>query len=129
MNQVVLRTLLEASGIEPVLVSNGQEALEAWRGGRWDVVLMDIQMPVMDGLAAARNIRAAERERGAVRTPIIALTANAMSHHAAEYRKAGIDALVAKPIDLTTLLETMAAVLEPADLRGSEAPEARRGAS
>jgi signal transduction histidine kinase/AmiR/NasT family two-component response regulator len=112
MNQVVLRTLLEASGIQPVLVSNGEEAVEAFERGRWDIVLMDIQMPVKDGVAAARSIRAAERGRGADRTPIIALTANAMNHHQAEYLSAGMDAIVAKPINLTVLLETMRAVLE-----------------
>ena len=83
-------------------------------------------MPVMDGVTATRNIRAAERERGAVRTPIIALTANAMAHHAAEYLTAGIDAVVAKPIELATLLETMVIVLEQAATPETEAPESRR---
>jgi CheY-like chemotaxis protein len=126
MNQVVLRTLLEASGIEPVLVSNGEEALDAWRDGQWDIVLMDIQMPVMDGVTATRNIRAAERERGAVRTPIIALTANAMAHDAAEYLRAGMDAVVAKPIDLATLLETMVVVLERVASPATGAPRSVR---
>jgi signal transduction histidine kinase/CheY-like chemotaxis protein len=126
MNQVVLRTLLEASGIRPVLVSNGEEVLEAFESGRWDIVLMDIQMPVKDGVAAARSIRAAERRRGAVRTPIIALTANAMNHHRAEYLSAGMDAMVAKPIDLAVLLEAMRAALET--VAGPEDLETRKSA-
>ena len=127
MNQLVLRTLLEASGIEVTMVSNGQEALDAWSDDRWDIVLMDIQMPVMDGVTATRNIRAAEHERGAAGTPIIALTANAMDHHMAEYLNAGIDAVVAKPIDLATLLGSIAAVLDNAAMRGARAPELRLG--
>jgi signal transduction histidine kinase/CheY-like chemotaxis protein len=111
MNQIVLRTLLEAAGICPVMVSNGEEAVAAWTSGGWDVVLMDIQMPVMDGVVAAQAIRAAERESGSARTPIIALTANAMDHHRSEYLDAGMDAVVAKPINLVVLLNTIQALL------------------
>jgi len=111
MNQIVLRTLLEASGIDPVIVSNGQEAVAAWASGRWDVVLMDIQMPVMDGVAATKAIRESERSAGLRRTPIIALTANAMDHHRAAYLRAGMDAQVPKPINLEVLLNTIQSIL------------------
>jgi signal transduction histidine kinase/AmiR/NasT family two-component response regulator len=104
VNQIVLRTLLEASGIHPVIVANGEEAVAAWKTGRWHAVLMDIQMPVMDGVTATRAIRAAERLAGLRPTPIIALTANAMDHHRAEYLSAGMDDLVPKPINLAVLL-------------------------
>jgi PAS domain S-box-containing protein len=114
-NQLVLKTLLEVADIEPTLVPNGREAFDAWRAGGWDVVLMDIQMPVMDGVAAVKLIRKAEREQGLPRTPIIAVTANAMPHHRIEYLAAGMDATVAKPIALETLLETIDAVLLPHD--------------
>jgi len=107
MNQIVLRTLLEASGMTAVMVSNGEEALAAWATGHWDIVLMDIQMPVMGGVAATRAIRESERAAGVRRTPIIALTANAMDHHRAEYLQAGMDALVPKPINLDALLTTI----------------------
>jgi signal transduction histidine kinase len=113
MNQIVLRTLLEASGIQVVMVANGQEAVDAWAPGRWDVVLMDIQMPVMDGVEATRIIRDAERRGRLPRVPIIAVTANAMDHHRAEYLGAGMDALVAKPINLEVLLQTMQSLLTP----------------
>ena len=114
VNQMVLRTLLEACGVELTLVSDGQQAVEAWRDGRWDMVLMDIHMPVMDGVAALGAIREAEHNTGRARTPIIALTANAMDHHRSEYSRLGMDALIAKPIDLEVMIRTMGSVLERA---------------
>src|ERR1700761_5841207 len=84
-NQLVLKTLLSQAGVTPTMVENGRAALEAWEANRWDVILMDIQMPVLDGMAAARAIRAREAETGRSRTPIIAVTANAMTHQVAEY--------------------------------------------
>jgi CheY-like chemotaxis protein len=113
INQLVLKALLGGVGIEPVLVSNGQEALDAWRAELWDIVLMDIQMPVMDGLTAVNRMRAAERREGRPRTPVIAVTANAMTHQKAEYLAADMDAVVTKPIDLACLLQAMDAALEP----------------
>ena len=75
---------------------------------------MDVQMPVMDGPTAARAIREREAEQGLARTPIIALTANAMAHHEAEYRAAGMDVLVPKPVELERLIGAIAAVTEGA---------------
>jgi signal transduction histidine kinase/CheY-like chemotaxis protein len=112
-NQLVLRTLLGQVGLDPHVVSDGAQAVEAWRAGRWDVVLMDVQMPVMDGLAATRRIREIEAADGRARTPIVALTANAMSHQAAEYVAAGMDGLAPKPIQIEQLIAAIAAVLEP----------------
>lgn len=107
MNQHVLKTLLNAIGIEPVIVSNGKEAVASWRCAPWDIVLMDVQMPVMDGVSALRLIRETETAEGRDRTAVIALTANAMPHHVTEYLAAGMDAVVAKPIDLTLLVQAM----------------------
>ena len=95
VNQLVLKTLLNQVGIEPTVVTNGEEALAAWHREEWDAILMDVQMPVMDGPTATRPIRVRESEAGRRRTPIIALTANAMSHHVAEYLAAGMDSHVA----------------------------------
>ncbi|MET0271874.1 MAG: ATP-binding protein [Phenylobacterium sp.] len=117
-NRLVLKTLLEQVGLHAHIVENGQEAVEAWRAGRWHVILMDIQMPVMDGVTAAKEIRLAEAVGGLPRTPIIALTANAMSHHKSEYSDAGMDALVPKPIQLPDLIATLQRVVEDG---GSEA--------
>ena len=108
VNQLVLRTLLAQVGIEPMIVANGAEALAAFDQGPWDLILMDVQMPVMDGPSATRAIRAREAERGAAPTPIIALTANAMSHQLDEYRAAGMDGLLAKPIEIARLYEVLA---------------------
>jgi signal transduction histidine kinase len=113
MNQAVLRALMEAIGAELVVVGDGRQAVEAWRSGRWDAVLMDVQMPVMDGVAAALEIRRIEQKKRLPRTPIIALTANTMDHHRQEYLAAGMDALAPKPIDLNFLVQTLQAVLEP----------------
>jgi CheY-like chemotaxis protein len=107
INQLVLRALLEQLGLRPEIVASGEEAVEAWRRGTWDLVLMDVQMPVMDGPAATRRIRALEREMGLARTPIVALTANAMSHQVEQYLAAGMDGFVAKPIEIAKLYEAI----------------------
>ncbi len=120
VNRLVLSTLLEQFGAAPVMVENGALAIEAWRTGDWDVILMDIQMPVMDGLTAARAIRAEEARSGRPRTPIIALTANAMAHQVAEYRAAGMDGHVSKPIVVKDLIEALRG-LGAADERGGVA--------
>ena len=118
-NQLVLRTLLAQEGVELFLVENGAEALHAWRGSVFDLILMDIQMPVMDGLAAVRQIRTEEARLTAARTPILAVTANVMNHQLAEYRDAGMDGYVSKPIDVACLFSALNAALHPAD--GAEA--------
>src|SRR5260221_12948807 len=79
VNQLVLKTLLHQMGVDPTVVENGKLAFEAWEEGDWDVILMDVQMPIMDGLTATGAIRNREADTGRPRTPIIALTANAMS--------------------------------------------------
>ena len=74
---------------------------------------MDIQMPVMDGVTAIRTIREIERRERRARTPVIALTANAMAHHQVEYLAAGMDAVVAKPINLPVLLQAIDDATDP----------------
>ncbi len=112
VNQLVLRTLLNQAGVDPIIVSNGLEAVAAWRDREWDVILMDVRMPVMDGLEASRKIRLLENQLGRKRTPIIALTANAMSHQLAEYMEAGMQSLVAKPIDVEKLFSAIQFALD-----------------
>ena len=102
-NQLVLRTILQSFGVELEMVDNGLQAVEAWEHRRFDIVLMDIQMPEMDGVAATRAIRAAEQKTGRARTPIVAVSANAMAHQVKEYMAAGMDGHVAKPIELAKL--------------------------
>jgi len=114
VNRLVLQTLLQQVGIEPTLVCNGVEALAAWHAGDWDVILMDVQMPVLDGVSATQAIRAEEAETGRPRTPIIALTANVMSHQVEGYRAAGVDDVVGKPLEIGRLLQVMAQHLDAA---------------
>jgi PAS domain S-box-containing protein len=115
VNRFVLQTLLNQFGIEPTMTANGQEALDAWRAAEWDVILMDMQMPVMDGLDATRAIRSEEATLKRVRTPILALTANAMPHQVAECLASGMDALVAKPIDIRAMMTAIHLAIEPPD--------------
>ncbi|HET9159589.1 MAG TPA: ATP-binding protein, partial [Caulobacteraceae bacterium] len=110
-NRLVLSTLLSQIGADVDVVCDGKEAVEAFESGDWDLILMDVHMPNMDGLAATQAIRQIEALRGARRTPIIALTANAMAHHRAEYAKAGMDTMVAKPVKLTELIAAIQDVL------------------
>ena len=114
MNQLVLKTLLGPLTIDLHIVNDGEEAVAAWSDSHWDAILMDIQMPGMDGPTATRLIRAREEAEGRPRTPIIALTANAMSHHEREYLSAGMDALTPKPIELERLLGALDTVLSGA---------------
>jgi CheY-like chemotaxis protein len=111
VNQQVLSVLLNQIGIEPVFVVNGEEAVAAWRDGAWDLILMDIQMPVMDGVTATRMIRAAEMAEGRSRTRIIALTADAMTDQVEAYGDAGMDGLIAKPLSAANLFEVLNGVL------------------
>jgi signal transduction histidine kinase/CheY-like chemotaxis protein len=113
-NQLVLTTLLQQMGVTPTIVENGALAVEAWRAGEFDLILMDMQMPVMDGLTAIRAIRDAERLSSRPRSPIIALTADVMSHHLEHYRLSGVDAVVAKPIQFVELARAIGSLLEPA---------------
>jgi CheY-like chemotaxis protein len=115
VNQMVLRTLLQQVGVEPVIVDDGAAAVAAWRAQPWDVILMDIQMPGMDGPSAVRAIREAEAGCGRRRTPIVALTANAMAHQVEEYAAAGMDGFIAKPIRVEELFAVLQQVLEDRD--------------
>ena len=121
INQLVLKTLLGQAGVDLHVVENGVQAVEAWRQGEWDVILMDVQMPVMDGVTATATIRAEEAAGRRRRTPIVALTANAMSHQVAEYAAAGMDDHVAKPIDAVRLFEVLQSVLDAADQEMAQA--------
>lgn len=115
INQLVLRTLLGHGGFTPTLASNGVDAMEIFASGDWDLVLMDIHMPVMDGIEATRQIRALELKTGRARTPILALTADALAHQVAEYGALGFDGHVAKPLEVSALFEAIASALEAED--------------
>jgi PAS domain S-box-containing protein len=103
-NQRVVQLILEPTGIVLTTVDNGQEAVEAFRPGLFDLILMDMQMPVMDGLAATRAIRDLEAKAGCPPTPIAMFTANAMDAHLALATEAGANHHIAKPITPDRLL-------------------------
>jgi CheY-like chemotaxis protein len=115
INQLVIKTLLDQVGVSPTVVTNGKLAVDAWDAQPWDVILMDVQMPVMDGPTATRLIRSRETQTGRARTPILALTANAMTHQVADYMAAGMDGHVAKPIEARLLFSALERALASAD--------------
>ncbi|MDO9336659.1 MAG: response regulator [Caulobacteraceae bacterium] len=102
-NQKVLRAVLDPLDVDLTITADGAAAVEAWRTGGFDLILMDIQMPVMDGVEATETIRAEERRRSLPRIPILALTANAMTYQVEQYLAVGMDGHVSKPIELQRL--------------------------
>lgn len=121
MNRRVVELLLAQSGMTITFAENGKEAVEKFCGGRFDLVLMDLQMPIMGGLAAMRAIRQWESENGRVHTPMLAVSANATDEHVQEAKDAGADDHVAKPIVRETLFEAIARYAKPSDEEGSAA--------
>ena len=122
-NRQVIELILGSVGVDLVSAENGAEAVDAFKVQLFDAVLMDLQMPVMDGFTAIALIRAHERETGAGHTPIIVVSANVQEQHLAASAKAGADSHLAKPILAPTLL----AALEDA-LSGAEPEPLRQGA-
>jgi hypothetical protein len=116
VNQQVAGTMLTRRGHHVDIVNNGQEGVDAVARQRYDVVLMDLQMPVLDGLAATAQIRA--NEKGA-RVPIIALTANAASGEREKVIAAGLDDYVAKPFRANDLIAAVELAAGPQELRQS----------
>jgi signal transduction histidine kinase/CheY-like chemotaxis protein len=112
VNRKVLAALLAAIGADLTLVENGREAIDAWSAGGFDLILMDIQMPEMGGVEATGRIRAAEAERGLPPIPIVALSANTMSHQVREYLAAGMNAHLAKPIEPAELFRVVREVAD-----------------
>ena len=108
VNQKVIQLQLDRLGHRALLVDNGQEALDRSGRGDIDLVLMDVQMPVMDGLQATRAIRQREQLLGGPRLPIVALTARAMREDVQACLDAGMDAYASKPVDRGQLIEAMA---------------------
>ncbi len=108
VNRMLAVRLLNKVGHRVTVAENGQIALDSWAATRPDVILMDVQMPVMDGLESTRLIRQRELEKGVERTPIIALTANAMSSDRERCLQVGMDAFLSKPFNAQDLLDVLA---------------------
>ncbi len=106
VNQKLAAKLLEKQGHTSLIANNGREAVEAWETEAFDAVLMDMQMPEMDGIEATKEIRAKERELGK-HIPIIAMTANVMRGDRERCLEAGMDDYIPKPVDVVKLVEVL----------------------
>lgn len=110
-NRSVLELMLTRCGAQVTTVDDGLQAVNAWKPGKFDAVLLDIAMPVMDGKGALEAIRAIEASTGSGRVPIIAVTANAMSHQIVEYLIWGFDSCVSKPLTMSDVTKAIRAML------------------
>ena len=123
VNQLVARRFLERLGARPTVVDNGLEAVQAVQDMHFDVVLMDVQMPKMDGLQATRHIRALDAPANTV--PILALTASVMPEERTAFYDAGMTSILSKPIQLEHLREALETyATKPAGMRASGSPPA-----
>jgi CheY-like chemotaxis protein len=114
VNQRVAQRTLQNLAAEVTIANNGAEALEHIAASSFDAVLMDCQMPVMDGFTATRRIRELELSRGGKRLPIIALTANVMSEDREKCLAAGMDAHLGKPIEPAQVIEALSRFMKAA---------------
>ena len=117
-NQKVVELILESVGVSPTIVENGQQAIDLLKTERFDVVLMDMQMPELDGLSATVLLREYERETGAPRTPVIMLTANALDEHIRSSHEAGADLHLSKPIHAQALIESIMSAISAEPVAG-----------
>jgi CheY-like chemotaxis protein len=110
MNQMVVRLMLEAAGVDLTVVEDGRQALDALKASHFDCVLMDINMPVMDGVTALSEIRSGAA--GAANTPVIALTASAMAGDRERFLKLGFDEHLGKPVKPLDLISAIAMAVD-----------------
>jgi CheY-like chemotaxis protein len=115
-NRRLAELILSSAGARVTPVSDGAQAVDAFRREPFDLVLMDLMMPVMDGAQAVRGIRAAEAAAAAARTPVIMLSATPLREHIERSMEAGADLHLAKPISATTLIEAISLALDAAVL-------------
>ncbi|EJL93859.1 signal transduction histidine kinase [Pseudomonas sp. GM102] len=99
----VIRGMLGKLNLQPDTASNGEEALMAMKAQRYDLVLMDCEMPILDGFSATQQLRAWEVGNQRIRTPVVALTAHILAEHKERARQAGMDGHMAKPVELSQL--------------------------
>jgi signal transduction histidine kinase/CheY-like chemotaxis protein len=110
-NQKVLRLILEPLGVDLTLCGDGKAALKAYQSNHFDVILMDMQMPVMDGLTATKAIREHEKTHHLPATPVVMVTANAMRQHRDQAIEAGANSHLAKPFTPVSLMHAIEAAL------------------
>lgn len=113
VNQKIAQKLLDKRGVVVTLACNGLEAVEKWRDGGFDLILMDCQMPIMSGYESTKQIRLEEGARNKTRIPIVALTAQALSGDREHCLEVGMDGYVSKPIDSRALVKELSRFLTP----------------
>ena len=119
INRRVIELMLDPSAVTLDMVADGAQAVAASGAKAYDLILMDMQMPVMDGLTAIRAIRAREAAEGRAPVPIVTLTANALPEHRRASEQAGADGFLTKPIDATALLEAVRGAAEARSLQSA----------
>ena len=114
VNQTVIKGMLKKLGIAAEVVDNGQSALDHYINSdlQYDIVLMDCEMPVLDGYAAASKIRDYEDQHSQPHTPIIALTAHVLPEHKINSKRSGMNDHLSKPVDISTLKEKLITYLK-----------------
>ncbi|MNM62334.1 Signal transduction histidine-protein kinase BarA [compost metagenome] len=117
----VIRGMLGKLNLQPDTASNGEEALQAMKAQRYDLVLMDCEMPILDGFSATQQLRAWEVGNQRTRTPVVALTAHILAEHKERARQAGMDGHMAKPVELSQLRELIEHWVAQRDLQNRTA--------
>ena len=123
VNQRLTSRLLERMGHRVTIAENGQTAVRLWSEQEFDLVAMDMQMPIMDGLEATEEIRAREKNSGK-HVPIVAMTANAFEEDRERCRRAGMDGYIAKPVSTKAIEMEIARVME-AQIRAEKLEDPR----
>jgi CheY-like chemotaxis protein len=106
-NQLFMELTLKKLGLSAEIAADGVEAVEKFRRNRYDLILMDENMPRLNGIAATRQIRQIEKEEGRTPTPIVSLTANALKEDRERFIEAGMNDYLAKPLDPDALVTTL----------------------
>ena len=110
-NQLIVKSMLRDLPIEITVANNGLEGFEAYEKGVFDLVLMDIQMPIMDGMECTEKIRHYEESTKKMRCPIMALTANVFTEDHEKFKRSGLDRILTKPVKKHTLINAINKIL------------------
>ncbi len=113
----VIRGMLGKLNLQPDTASNGEEALSAMKAQPYDLVLMDCEMPVLDGFSATEQLRAWEQSEQRPRTPVVALTAHILNEHKERARAVGMDGHMSKPVELSQLRDLIEHWIAERELR------------
>lgn len=111
-NKFLIKILLDKIGLDSFIVENGQEVINEYKNNKYDLVLMDINMPIKDGEEATKELIKAQKDEGLYKIPIIALTANSIEGDKEKYLASGMDDYISKPIEFNRLKQTIAKYLD-----------------